>query len=204
MLYSAAGNSGDMLYYDHDLYAWNFEVGTSFQPEWDEAYEQMMEFSNGVVELYDVAREWDLDRRPPRSSIDQPGSGRYDAPVEVTFDTNEPADVYYTLDGSRPDWDSTRWESAGVREGGEGITIDLGDHDDPVVLGRCLGQRRIALRPRRQQQPRAQGADHRQLIGVGPSRPPTDGRAGHDAAWSCTGQSAAPTTRRRIPLAACG
>ena len=32
VLYSAAGNSGDMLWYKYGIYAWNFEVGTSFQP----------------------------------------------------------------------------------------------------------------------------------------------------------------------------
>lgn len=123
VLYSAAGNSGDMLYYDYGLYAWNFEVGTSFQPEWDEAYDQMMEFSNGVIELYDVAHRWDTDQRPPRTSLD-PDSGTYNGPVALTFESNEPVDIYYTLDGSAPDWDSTRWQAAGVREGGEEILID--------------------------------------------------------------------------------
>ncbi|MBY5162700.1 M14 family metallopeptidase [Salsipaludibacter albus] len=123
VLYSAAGNSGDMLYYEYGLYAWNFEVGTSFQPQWDEAYNQMMEFSNGVVELYDVANDWTNDVRPPESSISPPG-GRHSGPVALTFTTSEPADVYYTLDGSAPTLASTQYKSAGVREGGEEIMID--------------------------------------------------------------------------------
>jgi len=123
VLYSAAGNSGDMLYYKHDLYAWNFEVGTSFQPEWDEAYNQMMEFSNGVIELYDVANDWAADRNAPQTWL-EPAGGRYDGPVEVTWVTSEPVDIHYTLDGSAPDWDSPIWQSAGVREGGEAIVID--------------------------------------------------------------------------------
>ncbi|MBY5162699.1 M14 family zinc carboxypeptidase [Salsipaludibacter albus] len=122
VLYSAAGNSGDMLYYKHGLYAWNFEVGTSFQPEWDEAFNQMMEFSNGVIELYDVANDWAADRRPPESWTD-PEPGNYDEPVALTFGASEPVDIYYTLDGSRPDYDSPVYESAGVREGGEEIMI---------------------------------------------------------------------------------
>jgi hypothetical protein len=124
VLYSAAGNSGDMLYYEYDLYAWNFEVGTSFQPEWEEAFNQMMEFSNGVIELYDVAREWTDDRQPPRSWINQPGNGTYDGPVGITFGYSEAADVYYTLDGSKPTTASPVYGSAGIREGGETITID--------------------------------------------------------------------------------
>ena len=35
VLYSAAGNSGDMLWYKYRIFAWNFEVGTSFQPAWE-------------------------------------------------------------------------------------------------------------------------------------------------------------------------
>ncbi len=123
VLYSAAGNSGDMLYYEYGLYAWNFEVGTSFQPEWDEAYNQMMEFSNGVIELYDVANDWTADRQPPETWLD-PAGGRYDGPVDVTWVASEPVDIYYTLDGSAPTWDSPVWQSAGVREGGEPIVID--------------------------------------------------------------------------------
>lgn len=123
VLYSAAGNSGDMLYYEYGLYAWNFEVGTSFQPDWDEAFDQAMEFSNGVIGLYDVANDWTADRRPPETWLD-PEGGRYDGPVEVTWVASEPVDIYYTLDGSAPDYDSNVWQSAGVREGGESIMID--------------------------------------------------------------------------------
>jgi hypothetical protein len=41
VLYSAAGNSGDHLWYLNDIYAWNFEVGRAgFQPAWPEAHQQ--------------------------------------------------------------------------------------------------------------------------------------------------------------------
>ncbi|WP_353816276.1 M14 family metallopeptidase [Agromyces sp. SYSU T00266] len=124
VLYSAAGNSGDQLWYVHDIYAWNFEVGTSFQPEWSEAYEQMMEFSNGVVELYQVAKDWTDDRTKPRSWLVQPGSSPYSGPVAVQFDATEPVTIHYTLDGSNPTYSSPVYESAGIREGGESILID--------------------------------------------------------------------------------
>ncbi|WP_344369755.1 M14 family metallopeptidase [Agromyces tropicus] len=124
VLYSAAGNSGDQLWYVHDIYAWNFEVGTSFQPEWSEAFDEMMEFSNGVVELYQVAKDWSDDRTKPRSWLTQPGSSPYSGPVAVGFDATEPVTIHYTLDGSNPTYSSPVYESAGIREGGEAILID--------------------------------------------------------------------------------
>jgi hypothetical protein len=83
-----------------------------------------MEFSNGVMELYQVAKDWADDQRPPTSSLVQPGNGRYDGPVAVTFDASEPVTIHYTLDGSNPTYHSPVYESAGIREGGEMITID--------------------------------------------------------------------------------
>jgi hypothetical protein len=124
VLYSAAGNSVDALWYARGIYAWRFEVGTSFQPEWEEAFDQVMEFSNGLMELYRVAKDWSDDHYRPRSQLVQPGSGTYPAPVAVWFDTSEPATIYYTLDGSNPTYASTRYEAAGLREGGEMILID--------------------------------------------------------------------------------
>ncbi|HKJ57087.1 MAG TPA: M14 family zinc carboxypeptidase, partial [Nitriliruptoraceae bacterium] len=121
VLYSAAGNSGDMMYYDYGLYAWNFEVGTSFQPEWDEAYEQMMEYANGVVELLDVANDWTNDTKPPTSDLVVTDSGP--GFTDVEFTTSEPADIHFTTDGKAPTFDSPLWESAGVREGGETLTF---------------------------------------------------------------------------------
>jgi hypothetical protein len=111
------------MWYAHDIYAWNFEVGTSFQPEWDEAFNQMMEFSNGVVELYEVAKDWADDQQPPRSWLEQPGNGKYASPVAVMFDATEPVTIYYTLDGSNPTYSSSVYESAGIREGGAAIEI---------------------------------------------------------------------------------
>lgn len=132
VLYSAAGNSGDMLYYEFGIRAWNFEVGTSFQPSWDEAYEQMMEFANGVTELYIVALDGVQDVNPPKSWLQlpsgslytDPSNAWYRDPVEVSFITSEPADIYYTLDGSNPDFSSNLLQSAGIREGAQSLMID--------------------------------------------------------------------------------
>ncbi|MGY0004474.1 M14 family zinc carboxypeptidase [Micromonospora sp. I033] len=125
VLYSAAGNSGDMLWYKYGIYAWNFEVGTSFQPAWDEAHQETMEFANGLVELMRVARDFDTDHQRPTSGLsvtpsDTPGM------VDVTFTVTEPAAVFYTLDGAVPTYSSTLYASAGIREGGETLTVPAG------------------------------------------------------------------------------
>ncbi|MBO4209140.1 M14 family metallopeptidase [Micromonospora echinofusca] len=125
VLYSAAGNSGDMLWYRYGIYAWNFEVGTSFQPEWAEAHEETMEFANGLVEMMRVARDFAKDRTRPESSLTvTPGVAA--GTVDVTFGTSEPAAVFYTLDGSVPTYSSTLYGSAGIREGGETLTVPAG------------------------------------------------------------------------------
>lgn len=71
VLYSAAGNSADHLYYDNGIYAWNFEVGNDrwnpatqewegvgFQPPYEEAHEESQEYAGGLVELLRVARDY--------------------------------------------------------------------------------------------------------------------------------------------------
>ena len=71
VLYSAAGNSADQLYYDNGIYAWDFEVGNpiwnpttqqwnsvGFQPPFPEAHAEAMEYADGLVELVRVAREY--------------------------------------------------------------------------------------------------------------------------------------------------
>ncbi|SCE93643.1 M14 family metallopeptidase [Micromonospora mirobrigensis] len=125
VLYSAAGNSGDMLWYKYGIYAWNFEVGTAFQPDWDEAHEETMEFANGLVELLRVARDFSTDRQRPESTlVVQPSATP--GMVNVTFRTSEAAGVFYTLDGSAPTYSSTLYASAGIREGGETLTVPVG------------------------------------------------------------------------------
>nr|MDT0656781.1 M14 family metallopeptidase [Micromonospora sp. DSM 115978] len=125
VLYSAAGNSGDMLWYRYGIYAWNFEVGTSFQPVWAEAHEQTLEYANGLVELMRVARDYDKDRKRPTSSlVTSPGPA--EGQVDIQFEVSEPAAVFYTLDGSKPTFESTLYASAGIREGAETLTVPYG------------------------------------------------------------------------------
>jgi hypothetical protein len=71
VLYSAAGNSADQLYYDNGIFAWDFEVGNDlwnpqtqqweavgFQPPFAEAHAEAMEYAGGLVELVRVARDY--------------------------------------------------------------------------------------------------------------------------------------------------
>ncbi|MEU8298030.1 M14 family zinc carboxypeptidase [Micromonospora sp. NPDC048909] len=71
VLYSAAGNSADQLYYELGIFAWDFEVGNDrwnpvtaewegvgFQPPFDEAHGESQEYAGGLVEMVRVARDW--------------------------------------------------------------------------------------------------------------------------------------------------
>ncbi|GGL00215.1 M14 family zinc carboxypeptidase [Mangrovihabitans endophyticus] len=70
VLYSAAGNSADELYYDQGIFAWDFEVGNDrwnesaqrwegvgFQPPFDEAHAESQEYAAGLMELVRVAHD---------------------------------------------------------------------------------------------------------------------------------------------------
>jgi hypothetical protein len=72
VLYSAAGNSADHLYYDNGITAWNFEVGNDiwdpetqewqsvgFQPPFPEAHAEAMEYASGLIELIRIANEFE-------------------------------------------------------------------------------------------------------------------------------------------------
>lgn len=131
-LYSAAGNSGDMLWYKYGIYAWDFEVGSTFQPPFEAttpqgagAHQEAMEFSNGLVEMLRIARDDDTDAVPPVSDIEVTSSAEA-GKVNVEFSTNEPASVYYTTDGTVPNLSSTVYRSAGLREGGERVRVAEG------------------------------------------------------------------------------
>jgi len=125
VLYSAAGNSGDMLWYRYKIYAWNFEVGTSFQPAWPEAHEETLEFANGLVELMRVARDFATDYQRPESVL-AVTAGATPGMVNVRFDVSEAAAVFYTTNGATPTYASTLYASAGIREGGETVALPVG------------------------------------------------------------------------------
>jgi hypothetical protein len=122
VLYSAAGNSGDRLWYVNRLFAWNFEVGMSFQPAWPEAHNEVMEFSNGLMELVRVAYDFGKDHQRPKTQI-QTAPGTTPGTVDVTFTRTEPVSIFYTLDGSRPTFASEQIQSAGIRQLDGALTL---------------------------------------------------------------------------------
>ena len=131
VLYSAAGNSGDMLWYKYGIYAWNFEVGTQFQPPFEgsptgaSAHQETLEYANGLVELLRVAYDFGKDRTRPESALSLTPSSTAGM-VNLRFETTEPAAVFYTLDGGVPTYSSALYASGGLREGGALLTVPSG------------------------------------------------------------------------------
>ena len=130
--YATPGTSNDEHWYNGGLYTFYVEVGVpiptpggwipiDFQPDFDEeGYDEAQEFAGGAIGFLEVARAFGRDTTPPQSTLVQEGVG-------VTFETTEPAAVHYTLDGSRPSYQSPRLGSAGVRAGPETIPLPSGD-----------------------------------------------------------------------------
>lgn len=71
VLYSAAGNSADELWYDYGVYGWDFEVGSDiwdpvtktwqgvgFQPPFEEGHQEALEFATGLISLIGVAADY--------------------------------------------------------------------------------------------------------------------------------------------------
>ncbi|WP_433366116.1 M14 family metallopeptidase [Streptosporangium sp. CA-115845] len=135
VLYSAGGNSADEHWYNRGIIGWSFEVGADvynpetkqfqgvgFQPPFTEGHEEAMEFASGQIGILEVAREYAEDRKNPDSKVRV--TGLTDTATTFTFEVDEPANVYYTLDGSRPTLNSPKLLAAGMREGSQQITLD--------------------------------------------------------------------------------
>ena len=137
VLYSSAGNVREDLYNNHGVFAFGWEVGGSvyntatgnfvsgsFQPAWVgnpdivSGHSETMEYANGVMEMFRIAAEWGKDRVKPKTQL-IPGRGKYSGPVDVHFETSEPADIYYTTDGTVPSLQSPRYKATEFREPGQ-------------------------------------------------------------------------------------
>lgn len=118
VLYSAAGNSADALWYNNGIYAWDFEVGADlwnaqerkwepvgFQPPFEEGHEEAMEFANGLIGMLDVAYDYEHDKKAPTSKLHVKRSMEN---ATLEFSTSEPATIYYTTNNKRPTFSSKK------------------------------------------------------------------------------------------------
>lgn len=93
VLYSAGGNSADHMYYEHDIVAWNFEVGNDlwnpelqrweavgFQPPFEEGHPESQEYAAGLVELVKVAAD---AAREDQDVTRLSGGTRYETAVAI-------------------------------------------------------------------------------------------------------------------------
>ncbi len=143
VLYSSSGNVREDLYFNYGIYSFGWEVGGSvynpatgnfqggsFQPAWVgnpqlvSGHSETMEYTNGVMEMFRIASDFGKDKTGATSTL-TPGNGtQSDSPIGVRFDTNEPATVYYTTDGSRPTLQSPRYKQIEFREPGETLWVE--------------------------------------------------------------------------------
>jgi hypothetical protein len=95
------------------------QQGVGFQPNYDtEGKFEALEFAAGNFGLLESAYEYEKDKQPPR--VKMTGSTFSHGPQYVTFQfVNEPSVIRYTTDGSKPDMNSTEWDSSGPREPGQ-------------------------------------------------------------------------------------
>ncbi len=140
VLYSSAGNVREDMYFTYGIFAFGWEVGGSvynpatggfqggsFQPPWVaggliSGHDETMEYSNGIMEMFRIASDFGKDKTAATSTLKAPA--RSDSPVGVTFDTNEPATIYYTTDGTAPTIQSTRYDQTEFREPGKTLWVE--------------------------------------------------------------------------------
>ncbi|MDA0136181.1 M14 family metallopeptidase [Solirubrobacter deserti] len=141
VLYSSAGNVREDMYFNYGIFSFGWEVGGSvydpntkrfvdgsFQPPWPDSplisgHGETLEYANGIMEMFRVAADWGRDKAPATSTL-TPSARQFDSPTAVRFDTNEPATIYYTTDGTAPTLQSTRYKQTEFREPGEELWVD--------------------------------------------------------------------------------
>jgi hypothetical protein len=150
VLYSSCGNVREELYFNYGVYAMGWEIGGStwnpttnrwesgsFQPDFAaRGHGEAMEYAEGIVEFFRIAREWAKDKVKPKTTLklvagsiegvqatdDDPidlteRKVTFTGPVAVRFESSEPATIYFTTDGSKPTLMSEKYKERAIREG---------------------------------------------------------------------------------------
>jgi hypothetical protein len=94
----------------------------------NEGHDEAMEFASGNIGLLTAARDYELDHTPP--DVKAVFTPKPDGTIDITFNQSEPADIYYTTDGSTPTTASAHYEPAGPRQRVQPINIPAGSHLD--------------------------------------------------------------------------
>src|SRR3954468_14768280 len=148
VLYSAAGNSADDMYYRKGIISYSFEAGSrsfavnqqtgeitrtdvaggglaGFRPDYaTEGRPEAMEFTDGNFGLMESALQYARDTAPPTVSIEYDTVDSAGAPINFRFNwPGEAAVIRYTTDGSAPTQASQTYESQGPRRPGQVLTI---------------------------------------------------------------------------------
>jgi hypothetical protein len=111
VLYSAAGNSADEAYYNQGIIGYDFEIGTSEQPNIaTQGVHQGMEFAAGNYGLLQSAYDYEKDTAAPVVTLDKSlEADASHAEYTIKFVSDEASSIYYTTDGSTPTTASTEW-----------------------------------------------------------------------------------------------
>jgi hypothetical protein len=94
----------------------------------NEGHDEAMEFASGNIGLLTAARDYELDHTPP--DVKAVFTPKPDGTIDITFNQSEPADIYYTTDGSTPTTASAHYQPAGPRQRVQPINIPAGSHLD--------------------------------------------------------------------------
>ncbi|HSL12574.1 MAG TPA: M14 family zinc carboxypeptidase [Actinomycetota bacterium] len=141
VLYSAAGNAADDMWYRKGIIGYSFEAGSDrfssttsgttqsavgFFPAFaTEGRFEAQEFAAGNFGLLESALEYEYDQEAPEVTTTPAGPAASQTPIDFTFKwVNEPSVVYFTTDGSTPTTASEQWERQRMRGPGKVYTVD--------------------------------------------------------------------------------